>query len=165
MAADYLFLYDKVRQILFIKPKTSETVLQVSNDKIGGFNLINNDSTHHFVPASKYNANNQTDFYEVVVKDDAGYTLLKSVKTKYVKFDPSDMVKVKNGDMSDEFDDEVTYYVSYKNGALQVLKLKDNSIKKTLTQDKGKVNDYIDNNFSTERNEGFLVGLVRSLNS
>ncbi len=164
-ATDYLFLYDKVRQILFIKPKSSEAVLEVSKDKIGGFTLINNDSTHHFVPASKYNPDNKTDIYEVVVKDDAGYTLLKSVKTKYVKFDPSDMVKVRNGDMSDEFDDEVTYYVSYKDGAPQAIKLKDNSIKKTLTQDKNKVNNYISDNFSAERNEGFLAGLIRSLNS
>lgn len=164
-ATDYLFLYDKVRQTLFIKSKSSENVLEVSNDKIGGFNLINNDSVHRFVPAAQYNPSNNTDFYEEMVKNSTGYSLLKSVKTKYIKFDPSDMVKVRNGDMGDEFDDEVTYYVSYKNGAPQVIKLKDNSIKKVLAQDKDKVNNYINDNYSAERNESFLVGLMRSLNS
>ncbi len=164
-ATDYLYLYDKVRQTLFIKPKASDAVLEVSKDKIGGFTVTNNDSTHHFVHASLYNPENKTDFYEVVLKDDAGYTLLKSVKTKYVKFDPSDMVKVRNGDMADEFDDDVTYYVSYKDGAPQAIKLKDNSIKKALAQDKNKVNNYLSDNFSAERNESFLVGLIRSLNS
>jgi len=166
MAGDYLFLFDKVRQVLFMKPKDSAVVLEADKDKIKGFRL-NQNGTHMFEKASDYTPDDHTDFYEVLVKNDSGYTLLKQVKTKFVKFDAgnmANMAKIRDGETADEFQDEVSYYVSYKHGVPQAIKPKDNSIKKVLANEKGKVTTYLDSNADAERNESFLNGLIDSLN-
>lgn len=163
---NYLFLYDKVRQLLFLKPKDSAAVMQADKSKILGFSL-EHDGTHWFVVASDYNPSDKTNFYEVLVKDDSSYTLLKQVKTNFIKFDPSNSVnmeRVRQGDVSDEFQDDITYFVSYKHGLPQAIKPKDNSIKKVLSNEKGKVDNYLNNNTDAERNERFLIGLIDALN-
>ena len=166
MANEYLFLYDKVRQVLFMRPKDSAAVLQADKDKIRGFNLLQN-GIHNFEVASNYDPNNKTDFYEVLTKNDSAYTLLKLVKTKSVKFDPSNsanMTKVRDGEMYDEFQDDVTYFVSYKHGLPKNIKLNENSWRKVLATDKRRVEDFINANNDSEKNEDLLVRLITSLN-
>jgi hypothetical protein len=161
-ASNYLFLYDKVRQELFMQPKDSAVVLQADKGRIRGFSLVSN-GTHNFEVASNYNPDDKTDFFEVLIKNDNSYTLLKLVKTKFVKFDPTDMMRVKSGDTYDEFQDDISYFVSYKHELPKPVKLNDNSMKKALAADKSKVDSYINENYNSERNESFLVGLVNSL--
>jgi len=165
MANNFLFLYDKVRQVLFMKPKDSTIVLRADKDKISGFNLVQN-GMHHFEVASGYNPGDKTNFYEVLVKNDSGYTLLKLVKTKFIKFDPSsssNITKVREGEMYDEFQDDVTYYVSYKHSSPTPIKPTINSIKKVLATEKSKVADFINANSNTEKNEDFLMRLIAFL--
>jgi hypothetical protein len=165
-AANYLFLYDKVRQFLFLKPKDSTIVLQADKDKIHGF-YLEHDGKHQFEIASRYDPANKTDFYEVLAKKDSGYTLLKLVKTRFIKFDPNNsanITSVREGNMSDEFEDDVSYFISYRHGLPQAIKPKDNSIKKVLKNEKGKVNNYLSNHSDAERNEDFLIGLIATLN-
>jgi hypothetical protein len=162
-ASNFLFLYDKVRQELFMKPKDSTVVMQADKSRILGFSLVSN-GTHNFELASNYNPSNKADFYEVLVKSDHGYTLLKLIKTKFVKFDPTDMVRVKSGDTYDEYQDDISYFISYKHGLPQPVKLKDNSIKKVLAADKSKVDNYLNENSNAERNEDYLTQLITSLN-
>ena len=162
-ASDFQFLYDKVRQELFMKQKDSTVVLLADKGRIRGFSLVNNGS-HNFEVASNYNPADKTNFYEVLVKSDNGYTLLKLVKTKFVKFDPTDMMKVKAGDTYDEFQDDISYFISYKLKSPQLIKLNDNSIKKVLATEKGKVNSFITDYYNAERNEDFLIRLITSLN-
>ena len=123
--------------------------------------------THHFEVASEYNPNDKTNFFEVLAKKDSGYTLLKLVKTRFIKFDPSsssNITKVREGNMYDEYQDEVSYFISYKHGAPQAIKPKDNNMKKVLATEKSKVDAYISANMDAERNESFLAGLISSLN-
>jgi len=53
ISKNYSFLYDKVRQEIFIKWKDSSAVLLAQKDQVSAFTL-NTDRVHSFVPASVY---------------------------------------------------------------------------------------------------------------
>jgi len=159
----YLYLFDKVRQELFIQVKDSNAIFLLNKSEIHSF-ILNTDKPHTFEIASDFDPGRTTDFFEILVRNEK-YTLLKSTKTTFVKFDPHDMVRVKNGDLEDEFVDEYIYYVTLKGGPLQAISPKTASIRKVLSAEKAKVNDYLDANANEEMDEKFLVGLIVSLNS
>lgn len=160
----YSFLFDKVRQYLFIKTLDSSLVVLGDNSQIYSFTLTT-DKTHLFEKASIFDPFQKNMFYEVLVKNDSGYTLLKYVKTTFNKADMSDMIKVKNGDMSDEFKDKISYYVSYQNGLPQKLELRKKDIKKSVPISKAKeIDDFFQQNKEASINEQFLINLIQKLN-
>jgi hypothetical protein len=160
---NYSFLYDKVRQQLFIKWKDSSAVLLAQKDQITGFTL-NTDKVHSFVSASTYDPSNTTDFFEVLTSNSKGYTLLKLTKAKFQKADPTDIQRVKDGDNYDEFIDEVSYYISYNNGPAQKI-TNQKSIEKAFPAIKQQTEDYYNQNIGANRNDTFLTGFVQSLNN
>ncbi|GGB18650.1 hypothetical protein GCM10011511_48060 [Puia dinghuensis] len=159
----YMYLFDKVRQELFIQVPDSNAVYLVNKSQIHAFTL-NTDKPHTFEIASDYIPGRTTDYFEILIKNDK-YSLLKFTKTTLVKFDPHDMMRVKNGELYDEFVDEYTYYLTLKGGSLQAIPLRAGVIKKVLSAEKSKVNDYFDTNANEELDEKFLVGLIGFLNS
>jgi len=159
----YLYLFDKVRQELFIRLPDSNVIYLANKGEIHTFTL-NTDKPHTFEIASDYDPGRTADFFEILIKNDK-YTLLKFTKTTFVKFDPHDMMRVKNGEIYDEFVDEYTYYLTLKGGPLQAIPLRAAAMKKVLSAEKSKVSDYFDNNADEEINEKFLVGLIGFLNS
>lgn len=165
---NYLFLFDKVRQLLFIKEVAKESsedprdILAVDQSKVFLFTL-NTDKPHNFVKAALYDSSLAGKFFEILIQNE-NYSLFKLTETKFQKADKQDMVAVKNGELSDAFVDHNSYYV-YHNHQLQKVVLRENSIRKILKDDKTKVNDYFNVNQSNEEiNEDFLVGLVNALN-
>ena len=160
---NYFFMYDKVRQELFIKEKGSEQILQGEKNQITGFTL-NTDKVHSFAPAHIYDKENNNDFFEVLVKNDAGITLLKKINTKYFPVDKSDIMKVKSGDFSDEYRDDIKYYISIKKGIPEEFKLREKSIKKVLPETKQiALSQYFKEN-SGEINDNYLIDLFQTLN-
>src|SRR5690349_11908472 len=63
----YFFLYDKVRQQLFVKQKDSNLVVLIDKNQISSF-TVNTNKPHLFLPASVYDAGNKNDFFEVLVQ-------------------------------------------------------------------------------------------------
>lgn len=159
----YLYLFDKVRQELFIQVRDSNAIFLLNKSEIHSF-VLNTDKPHTFEIAADFDPGRTTDFFEILVRNEK-YTLLKSTKTTFVKFDPHDMMRVKNGDLDDEFVDEYTYYFTLRGGSLQAISLKAGAIKKALSAEKAKVNDYFDAHADEEMDEKFLVGLIGFLNS
>jgi hypothetical protein len=159
----FLYLFDKVRQELFMRLPDSNDIYLANKGEILTFTL-NTDRPHTFEIASDYDPGRTADFFEILVKNDK-YTLLKSTKTTFVKFDPHDMLRVRNGEIYDEFVDEYTYYFSLRGGPLQTISLRAADIKKMLSAEKSKVADYFENNAEEEINEKFLGGLIGFLNS
>jgi hypothetical protein len=164
----YQFLFDKVRQELFIISKGDKKqppeVLQADKDQIKSF-TITTDKDHLFVPAHKYLPENITDFYEVLKKNDSAYTLLKYVKTTFVKNDTRDIAKMKRGDFYDEFVDESTYYISFKTGTPQQVKLKRSKIIDAFpASEKQVVEEYIKNHEDDKVDEQFLIALLVAIN-
>jgi hypothetical protein len=159
----YLYLFDKVRQELFIQVPDSNAIFLMNKSEIHSF-ILKTDKPHTFEIASDFDPGRTTDFFEILVRNEK-YTLLKSTKTTFVKFDPHDMMRVKNGDLDDAFVDEYTYYVTLNGGPLQAIPLKAGAIRKVLAAEKAKVTDYFNTNADEEVDEKFLVGLIGFINS
>lgn len=160
----YLFLFDKVRQQVFIKVKDSNLVLLADRNQIISFTL-NTDRQHVFVAAANYAPDKKDQFYEVLAINESGYTLLKQVKTKFAKADTRDMEKMKMGDMSDEFKDEISYFVSYKNGLVQKVDLREKSIKKAYgSSSKNVLEEYFKTHSDASIDEQFLIDFTHAVN-
>src|SRR5581483_3033389 len=99
----YLFIYDKVRQELFLKPKDSDIVVLADKNQIYGFSIFT-DKMHNFRQASLYDPNEKGNFLEVLTESEK-YTLLKLTKTTFEKANTNDMEKVRSGNLDDEFVD------------------------------------------------------------
>ena len=165
---NYKFIFDRVRQELFIiyKPgkEDPKEVLQAEKSQLKSFTIIT-DKDHVFVHSFKYGTDNAGDFYEVLSKNDSGYTLLKHVKTSFVKFDPRDIQKVKRGDMNDEFVDKTTYYIAYKSANPQKVVFREKSIVSAFsTSKKAYVENYFNEHGQQDLNEDFLIRLVEVVN-
>lgn len=160
---NYLFLYDKVRQQLFIKQADSSVILTGEKDQISGFTL-NGDRVYNFVSASAYDPSDKTNFYEVLSSDNKGYSLLKLVKANFVKADQTDMLRMKDGDIYDKFVDDISYYISYDNGIPKKITFKEKSIAKAFPALKEKLTAYFDQHDCQSGNENFLINAVKSFN-
>jgi len=165
---NYLFLFDRVRQELFIKLKDSDVVLTADKTQVASFTLIT-DKAHLFVPDTKFNkdaAGKDIRFYEVLEMNDNGYCFFKYVDTKFVKSNPNDMMKIKSGDFSDEFVDNTTYYVFSPEAGLTKISFKEQSILKALESSKQeKAKAYFSAHNSERVDENFVSNLVKMLNA
>lgn len=164
----YQFLFDKVRQELFIISKDDKRpqpeILLSDKTQIKSF-MISTDKDHFFVPAHDYIPENKTDFYEVLTKADTAYTLLKFVKTNFVKLNTGDIEKMKRGDMYDEFVDKTTYYISYKMGKPTPVTFKHKSILNAFPPAKKEIIDeYFRDHDQENENEQFLINIVDEMN-
>jgi len=159
----YLFLLDKVRQQLFLKWKDSSFILLADQKQINSFNIIT-DRPHYFVPASTYDSTIKIGFFEILINGGVNYTLLKRVKTNFIKANEHDMQKIKMGENYDAFEDEITYFVSTNHAFPQPISLKEKSIKKIFATQKTKVDNYFTQRSETTLDESFLIDLLNSLN-
>ena len=164
----YQFLFDKVRQELFIISRDDKRdppeILLADKSQVKTFTITTN-KDHVFVPAANYFPDNKNDFFEVLDKDDSAFTLLKYVKTTYVKMNSSDILRMRRGEMYDEFIDEVTYYLSFRNGKPQLVNLKQKSITNAFPAAKKEaVQDYFRTHGQEEYNEQFLINIVDAMN-
>jgi hypothetical protein len=159
----YFFLFDKVRQELFMKSKDSSVILLVYKNQIKSF-ILNTDRAHFFVASALYNSPEQGVFFEVLTKSDEGFTLLKLTKTKFVKGDERDIEKQSLGEIYDSFDDAVTYYFSDNSGMLQLIGLTEKSIKRALGQKNNKASIYFAAHNKEHIDEEFLKTLFEFIN-
>jgi hypothetical protein len=160
-SSGYLFLYDKVRQQLFVKQKDSDLVVLIDKNQIYSF-TITTDKPHLFQRASLYDPSNKNDFFELLAQNN-DYTLLKLNSATFEKANPNDMEKVKNGIFEDAFVDHVTHYLYHKN-KLQKIALNENSIRKALRDQQDKVDEFFSLHENDEMTETLLLSLINQLN-
>ena len=158
----FLFLYDKVRQELFVKQPDSNIVVLIDKNLVYSF-MINTDKTHLFQCASIYDPNDKNNFLEMLVQNN-NYTLLKLNKATFEKANPNDMEKVKQGIFEDAFVDQITYYI-FHNSKLQKITLNENSIRKALKDQQSIVDDFFNMHENDEITENLLITLVTQLKS
>jgi hypothetical protein len=159
----YFFLFDKLRQELFMKPKDSSVILLVDKNQIKSF-MLNTDRDHFFVASAHYNWPEQGIFFEVLTKIDKGFTLLKMTKTKFVKGDERDIEKQSLGEIYDSFIDGVTYYFSQNSGRPQSIGLKEKSIERALEQKNNRANLYFATHNKEHIDEEFLINIFEFIN-
>jgi len=161
--SNYMLLYDKVRQELFIRPKDTNLIIQADKSQVKSF-VLTIDKPHVFVQAAVYDHTMDNNFFEVLVPNaGTGYTLLKLTKTTFEKADYSDVLKVRNGEVNDAFIDNVSYYI-FHNGTLTKTALKEKTVQKALAVEKAKVDAFLAMHQSDEFNEQLLVKLITAIN-
>lgn len=170
---NYLFLFDKVRQELFVYPTDTEQASVSSKDKkpentlvadksqITSFTIIT-DHPHVFEQASIYDPAQKGNFFEVLAKG-SNYILLKSTKTTFEKHNMNDMEKVKQGEFNDEFLDHITYYIDHNHKLVKVT-LNENNLRKALKEEKLTVDNFFNLHQNDELNEDLLINLINNLN-
>ena len=159
-AVNYLFNFDKVNQNLYVK-YTAQNDLTILLDKstIKSFNIAN----HAFINFPGNDPKLKNTFLEILVPDTA-VRLYKSTSTKFVKFDPTNMMNLRTGNLSSEFVETVTYYTNLGSGELKKLSLSEGNIRKAFKAKSDKVDQYFDMIPNKELDESVLVNLVRYLN-
>lgn len=156
----YLFIYDKVKQNLYIKTKDSNLVVLADKSQISSF-ILQADKTYSFAKASVYDPSLADGFLEILVS--GNYTLLKTINTTFEKADPSDLERARLGNHNDAFVDHNTYYIYYDH-KLQKIKLTENSLRKTIGSSDLKLNDFLNAHQQDNIDEDYLINLVTSLN-
>jgi hypothetical protein len=161
---DLQFIYDKVRQEIFIRKKDSSLILLANKDEIESFSLKDDQGTQYNFVNSKIFTNETPEvFYQVLVYDSTKLSLLKYIKTTFVKADYHDMMKVKEGEVYDSFVDKYIYYIVKADGILQPVELKNKSVKKVLGELNVPYQKYMNEHYQPV-NEEYLVDMVKELN-
>lgn len=181
--SNYLFMYDKMNQQLYIKqkdanadstsyqltrgtqsfirPEKTDVIVIAQKEQIVSF-TINTDKPHVFIQAATFDSSLKGNFLEVLIQSN-NYSLFKLTKTAFEKFDSHDMIKMKNGDFADEFVDHIDYFI-YHNNRLEKVKLNENSIRKVLKDQRDKLDNFFDQHANDEVDEQLLVSLINDLN-
>jgi hypothetical protein len=158
------FIYDKVRQELFVRNKGSETVLTANKEEIHSFSLDDgSNGPLNFLSSKVFTGKNPIVFYQVLVLDSSKVSFYKLTSTRFVRADPTDMMKEKQGDVRDEFVDKYSYYLANQNGALKPVELKAKSIKKVLEEFRINGETYL-REHSEPQDEKYFIEMIKSLN-
>jgi hypothetical protein len=157
------FCYDKVRQELFIRKKDSSLILLANKDEILSFSLNSDGKQYNFINSSLFSDNKPEVFYQVLIYDSLKLTLLKYIKTSFVKADPTDMMKQREGDVYDAFVDKYIYYIVKDRGIPEPVQLRSKSLKKAFADLKIDPDKYL-NDHPEPVDENYLVDIVRHFN-
>ena len=161
---DLQFLYDKVRQEVFLRKKDSALVLLTNKDEIQSFSLKDEQGKqYNFVNSKLFTDETPEVFYQVLVYDSTKLTLLKYIKTTLVKADYQDLMKVKEGEVDDAFVDKYIYYIVKADGILQPVELKNKSVKKVFSELNLPYQKYMNDHYQPV-NEEYLIDMVKQLN-
>jgi hypothetical protein len=168
----YLFLFDKVYKQLYLINRADRNldnpmITQVAKDQIKGFMIRTpNGLEHWFTAARLYDPSNFSDFYEVMVQRESGYTLLKKITTKFIPANSEDASNVKKGEFRDEFKDDYTYFVSFKNGKETPIEIRRKKVAEAFPSTlKPYFDYYFSQHFQEEFDAYYVARMVYDLNS
>ncbi len=160
ISQNYLFNFDKLNQNIYAN-YTSQGNLCVLLDKskIKYFTI----GTQKFINGKLIDPSGKDVFYQVLVEDTSKYSLYKLNITKYEKADFRDVSKVRSGTNYNQYVDNLSYYISQK-GTLKKINLTENSIRKVLSNQSKKVDDFFNQNPNKDIDENLLTLLIMNLN-
>jgi hypothetical protein len=162
-SSELLFIYDKVRQELFIRQKDSSFLIQGSKEDIYRFSLRVDGRHYNFINSARFSETRPEVYYEVLVEDSAGLSFLKYTKASFVAADKTDMMKMREGAVSDAYVDKITYYIVKGKNEPKPVQLKMKSVKQVMSELGVNPDDYIKSHPGSA-NEEWLAEMVRQLN-
>ncbi len=161
---DLQFIYDKVRQELFVRKTDAEPVLLTNKDEIKSFVLTGENTAQYNFINSKYFSDERPEvFYQVLVYDSSKLSLFKYIKTSLVTANPNDMMKQREGEVYDEFVDKIIYYLEMGKDGFKTVQLKLKSIRNVLNEYNINADAYL-NSHPGQLDEKYLIEMIRSLN-
>jgi hypothetical protein len=161
---DLQFVYDKVRQELFVRKKDADPVLLANKDEIKSFSLTDENRAQYNFINSKYFSDERPEvFYQVLVYDSSKLSLFKYIKTSLVRGNPNDIIKQNEGKVYDEFVDKIIYYLEMGKGDFKPVPLKSKNIRKVLDELHINADAYL-NSHPEQPDEKYLIEMIQSLN-
>jgi hypothetical protein len=157
-----VFMYSKVDGRLFFKNTDSIVIMQADPAKILSFTLIT-DKPHTFMRGDLFGTEYTGKFYEVLVRDEKKYSLLKLTTAEFEENTTAAASQVMTVTSSaGSFSDKVKYYIC-KDGKLIQVNLKKKSFESTIAPDKEKAEKYFQEH-SGNFNEDAAIGLISEIN-
>ncbi len=159
-ALNYVFNFDKVNQDVYAKDNKNGIVVLLDKTKIKTFKM----GAVAFVNSATLKNAARDVFYQILVEDTTKVSLYKFTATRFVKADATNIMNARTGNFTSEYVDDVSYYVSMKNGELKKSGLSEKNIRKALKEKADKVDTYLTMNSTKDVDESFLTDLVRYVN-
>ncbi|HEY2349687.1 MAG TPA: hypothetical protein VGH64_11750 [Puia sp.] len=162
---DLQFMYDKVRQELFVRKKDSAMVLLTNKDEVKSFKLKNDRGEEFTFLNSKFFDEERPEvFYQLLISDSAKLSLIKYIKTTLEKADTHDMMKVREGEINDAFVDKNTYYIVGSKGSMVPVQLKYKKLKESFAELGNNAEPYLKDHPQGVIDEDYLIAMVKELN-
>ena len=158
----YLYNYDKITKSLLVT-SDKRSMIEISKTDLNGFTFI--DKNNKEIVFEKVVAIDPNTFMIQLLKDSTGYSLYKSLHTKFIRANYHSDGLTESGNNYDEYVDEYTYYILFPGGKqFSKVELKKKSIKEVLIKEEKKVKSFFAQHGSDDLDEFFLMALVASLN-
>ena len=155
----YYFNFDKVTDNLLVTIDKKD-IIEVYKDSIQSFSFHENGEFYRFkklIPIQRYR------FVQVLLEDNAKFSLYKTINTRFVAADYSTNGLTESGNPYDEYVDRNQYFIMYKDEVRPVL-LKFTSIKKALKENSSEVKDFYADHLMDEVDENYLVRIIEYVN-
>ena len=157
----YWFNYDKIGKNLLVTTD-KKTVIEINRNELNSFTCINKDKIE--IVFDKVPLIDANTFMIQLLKDSTGYSLYKSLHTKFIRANYRSDGLTETGNNYDEYADEYTYYIIFPGGKqFSKVELKKKSIKAVLSKEENKVDVFFSKHSDEKLNEQFLVALLASL--
>ena len=158
---NYTFNFDKLNQNLYANSANQGNLcVLLDKTQIRHFTLGN----QTYYNGKLLDPTGKDVFYQVLVLDTTKFSLYKLNITKFMKADYTDVSKVRSGNVSNEYVDNFTYYISATKGELKKVNLTEHNIRKVLKDQEKKLDAFFNMNPNNEVDESLLVLLVSFLN-
>lgn len=159
----YLFTLDKVHQQLFVREAATSKIMNIDKAQIKKLRINTDGKDHIFAIADTYLNSKEGNFSEILVENRDKYSLIKIITTSFVRAENAGFTKMKDGEFSDEFVDNASYYIVKSNLSPKKVILKEKSIEKAFSE-KNIAEDYLKKNESAKKDEYFLINIVNFIN-
>jgi len=155
----YYFNFDKVNDNLLVTVD-KEAIIEVYKDSVKSITFKQKDQTYYFekvIPIQRYR------FVQVLTKDSKGYSLYKTINTRFVAASYSTNGLTESGNPYDEYADTYKYYIIYKD-EVRPVELKIASIKKAMKENISQVKGFYADHILDEVDETYLTDIVEIVN-
>jgi hypothetical protein len=155
----YYFNFDKVNDNLLVTVD-KEAIIEVYKDSVKSIKFKEKDKIYFFekvIPIQRYR------FVQVLVKDNNGYSLYKTINTRFIAANYTTNGLTESGQPFDEHVDVNKYYIMYKD-EVRPVELKFTSIKKALKENSSMAKDFYADYILDEVDETYLTNIVAFMN-
>ena len=159
----YFFNYDKIGKRLLVSTD-KKVMIDVDKTQLKSFTLTGPDGLENYF--TRVNAIDSNIFLIAVLENENGYSLYKSINTKFIAANYLNKGLVESGNDYDEYLDSYQYFITQPKGAgfKQIDVLKTKTIKAAFPNETDKVNKFFKENVDADLNQVFLMSLLNNLN-
>lgn len=155
-----LFNYDKVREIFYMKEKDKDQVFIVTPSLVKSISISDGTNSYTFGKIQAINGDKMC----LILTKGRKYSFCGVLKTKYIPADYNTNGIISSGNLYEEYQDELHYYVVLGDGTAKEVNMKKKALKSVFGSERDKVDKFLSDNATADVNEKLVEGLVNYLN-